>query len=172
MLGWDRYGFDNKCIGTRYAEHLFLHLLGSAGHVVHFGAPGEQIVDTLFFKLRWDRYGCDKKCFRTRYAKLVFLHPVGSVGHVVHFGAFGERIVDTIFFKLGWDRSEYDKKRYGTRYAKLFFSHPVGSVGHVVIPVRPGCETSMHYFSCFSGTGTGLTKRASIHVVPILFFCI
>jgi hypothetical protein len=23
MLGWDRYGYDKKCVGTRYAEPMF-----------------------------------------------------------------------------------------------------------------------------------------------------
>jgi hypothetical protein len=89
MLLWDQYGYDKKCIGTRYVELLFLHLVASAGHIVHFGASREQIVDTIFFKLPWDRYGFNKKHFRTRYGKLVFSHKVGSVGHVVHSGAFG-----------------------------------------------------------------------------------
>jgi hypothetical protein len=89
MLGWEQYGFDNKCIGRHYAELLFLHPVGSAGPIVHFGASGERIVDTLFFKLRWDRYGFDKKRFRTCYAELFFLHPVGSAGHLVHSGASG-----------------------------------------------------------------------------------
>jgi hypothetical protein len=57
MLGWDQYGYDKKCIGTRYVELLFLHLVASTGHVVHFGASEERIVDKLFFRLRWDRYG-------------------------------------------------------------------------------------------------------------------
>jgi hypothetical protein len=87
MLGWDQYGFEKKYIWTHYAELLFLHPVGSAGHVVPFGASGERIIDTLFFKLRWDRYGFDKKRFRTCYAELVFLHPVGCASHVVHSGA-------------------------------------------------------------------------------------
>jgi hypothetical protein len=40
MPGWDRYVFDKKCVGTRYAKLVFLHPVGSVGHVVHFGASG------------------------------------------------------------------------------------------------------------------------------------
>jgi hypothetical protein len=40
MLGWDSYGFDKRRTGTRYVELVFLHLVGYAGHVVHFGASG------------------------------------------------------------------------------------------------------------------------------------
>jgi hypothetical protein len=40
MLGWDQYGFYKKHAGTRYAELVFLHSVGSADHVVHSGASG------------------------------------------------------------------------------------------------------------------------------------
>jgi hypothetical protein len=40
MVGWDRYGFDKKCPTTSYAELVFLHLVGYAGHVVHSDATG------------------------------------------------------------------------------------------------------------------------------------
>jgi hypothetical protein len=89
MLRWDQYEFDKKCIRTRYAELLFLHPVGSVGDVVHFGASGWRIIDTLLFKLRWDWYAFDKKRFRTRYAKILFFHPVQSAGEVVHFRASG-----------------------------------------------------------------------------------
>jgi hypothetical protein len=56
MLVWGWYGFHEKRTGTRYTEIVFLHPMGSAGHIVHSGASGVQIVDTLFFMLRWDRY--------------------------------------------------------------------------------------------------------------------
>jgi hypothetical protein len=35
QAGWDRCGFHKKRIWTRYAELVFLHLLGYVGHVVH-----------------------------------------------------------------------------------------------------------------------------------------
>jgi hypothetical protein len=89
MLGWDQYGFDKKCIGTRYAELSFLHPVGSVGHVVHYGASEAQNIDTLFFMLRWDRYVFRKTCAGTHYAEHVFLHPAGSVAHIVHSGASG-----------------------------------------------------------------------------------
>jgi hypothetical protein len=89
MLGWDQYRFYKKCIGTRYAELVFLHPVGSAGHIVHSGASGAQNIDALFFKLGGNRYGLHKKRPGTRYAAPVFLHPVGSVGHVVHSGSCG-----------------------------------------------------------------------------------
>jgi hypothetical protein len=38
MLGLYRYGYDRKFVGTHYAEILFFHPIGSAGHVVHSGA--------------------------------------------------------------------------------------------------------------------------------------
>jgi hypothetical protein len=54
MLRWDCYGFDKKRVKTRYSELVFLHSLGSAGHIVHFGAAGRQNVDAVFFMLGWD----------------------------------------------------------------------------------------------------------------------
>jgi hypothetical protein len=51
-----------------------LHLLGSMGHVDHFGASGMRNVDALFFILGWDRYRFHKKHVGIHYAELVFLH--------------------------------------------------------------------------------------------------
>jgi hypothetical protein len=61
MLEWDRYGFNKKRTGTRYAKPVFLHPLGSVGHIVHSDASGAQNIDALFFRLLWDHYGFDKK---------------------------------------------------------------------------------------------------------------
>jgi hypothetical protein len=80
---------------------MFLHPLGSVGHVVHSSASREQNVIAVFFMLEWDQYGFDKKRAWTHYVEVVFLHPVGWVGHIVHSGASGVRNVDTLFFVLG-----------------------------------------------------------------------
>jgi hypothetical protein len=69
---------------------VFLHPVGSTGHVVLSGAIGAGNIDTLFFMLGFDWYGFDKKHADTRYAKLVFLHPMGSTGDEVHFSSSRE----------------------------------------------------------------------------------
>jgi hypothetical protein len=48
MLGWDRYGFDKRRIGTRYTELVLLHPVGSTSHVLHSVAYGMPNVNTLF----------------------------------------------------------------------------------------------------------------------------
>jgi hypothetical protein len=103
MLRWDWYGFNEKRFRTCYAELVFLHPVGSVGHVVHFDASGVQNIDALFLVLGWDRYRFDKKHFGTQHAKL-FLHLLGSVSRVAHSGASGSQNVDAIFFLLGWDQ--------------------------------------------------------------------
>jgi hypothetical protein len=87
VLEWDLYGFHKKRTQTRYVKLVFLHPVGSTGHVVHSGTSRLHNVDALFVMLGWDRYGLNKKHDGTRYTKLMFLHSVGSVGHVVHSGA-------------------------------------------------------------------------------------
>jgi hypothetical protein len=87
--GGDWYGFHKKRDGTHYGKLVFLHPVGSVGHVVHLGASGAPNVNALFFKLGWDRYGFHKKHIETQYDELVFSHPVRFAGHVVHSGASG-----------------------------------------------------------------------------------
>jgi hypothetical protein len=41
MLGWDWFGFE-KSAETSYAKLVFLHRVGSVGHVVHPGASGHE----------------------------------------------------------------------------------------------------------------------------------
>jgi hypothetical protein len=87
MLEWARCYFHKKRTGTHYAKLMFLHLVGSTGHVVHSCAPEAQNVITLFFMLRWDWYGFEKKYAGTCYVELAFFNLVKYVRHVVHFGA-------------------------------------------------------------------------------------
>jgi hypothetical protein len=37
IVGWDWYGLHKKHVGTRYSKLVFLHPVGSAGHVMHSG---------------------------------------------------------------------------------------------------------------------------------------
>jgi hypothetical protein len=76
---------------------VFLHPLGSTGHVVRSDVSDAQNADTPFFMLVWDRYRFHKKCDDTSYTEYVFLHPVESTGHVVHSGASRHEIPHTIF---------------------------------------------------------------------------
>jgi hypothetical protein len=60
MLGWDRYRFNKMCAGTHDVELVFLHPMGSVGHVVHTGASGARNMIALFFMLECDWYGFKK----------------------------------------------------------------------------------------------------------------
>jgi hypothetical protein len=84
MLRLDQCGFHKNCARTSYVEHMFLHPVGFAGHVVYSGASRAQNGDALFFMLWWNQFRLDKKRGGIYYAELVFLHRMGSMGHVVH----------------------------------------------------------------------------------------
>jgi hypothetical protein len=87
MLRWVECGFHKICTGACYAELVFLHSVGCAGHALLSGASVARNFDALFFMLRWNQYRFNKKRTETRCTELVFLHPVGSAGHIVQSSA-------------------------------------------------------------------------------------
>jgi hypothetical protein len=86
MLRCAQCGSLKQRIETSYAKLMFFNTMGSASHVVHFGASGKLNVDAPFFMLGWAWCGSHKKRVGTRYTELTFLHPVGSTGRVVRPG--------------------------------------------------------------------------------------
>jgi hypothetical protein len=52
MLSWARYGFYKKRVRICYVNLVFLHLVGSADHIIHSGALGARNIDALFLMLR------------------------------------------------------------------------------------------------------------------------
>jgi hypothetical protein len=115
MLGWDRFESHKKRDGTSYAKLVFLHPMGSAGHVVRSGSSGVRNVDTLFFIPVWAQSGSHKR----HYTKFVFLHQVGSTGHVVCSGASRARNgTQYLSFPVGPD-IDPTKNASGTCYANL-----------------------------------------------------
>jgi hypothetical protein len=88
-----------------------------------------------------------KKSTGTRYAELVFLFLVGSVGHAEHCGTSGARNIDALFFLLRWAQSGFMKSTPGHVTPNMCFSRQCDLRVMLSIPVRPGRETSTHYFS-------------------------
>jgi hypothetical protein len=72
MFGWAQCGFHKKSIGTHYTNHVFLHPVGSAGHVVYFSASRVRNIDALFFILGWAQCCIHKKRTETHYVELLF----------------------------------------------------------------------------------------------------
>jgi hypothetical protein len=49
--GGDWYGFHKKQVGTHYVKLVFLHPVGSMGHIVRSGVSRVRNIDPLFFIL-------------------------------------------------------------------------------------------------------------------------
>jgi hypothetical protein len=151
---------------------VFLHSVGFAGHVVHSGPSGARSIDALFLMLGWDRYGLHKKHDGTRDAVLVFLHPFWHVGHVVLSDASGPWNIDALFSCSSETGTDSTTSVAGHVTPNLCFCIQWDMRILYCILVRPGHETSMHYFSFLGGTGMDFINSAPGHVTPILCFFI
>jgi hypothetical protein len=75
--------------GTRYAEHVFLHPVGSCGSCSALRCVRDTKRRCTIFLASVGAMRTAQKLVRTPYAKLVCLHPMVSAGHVVHSCASG-----------------------------------------------------------------------------------
>jgi hypothetical protein len=117
-----------QCIPLRPGRETSTHYLSCSGDLVRF----------------------PKKRTGTRDAELVFWFLVGSVGHAEQCSTSGARNIDALFFLLQWARSGFKKSAPGHVTPNMCFSRHCDLRVTLSIPVRPGHETSTHYFS-YSG---------------------
>jgi hypothetical protein len=101
MLGQDRYGFDKKSIGTRYAKLVFLHPVGSAGHVVQSGTSEVRNVDAHFFHARVGMVRIKQTTCQDMLRRTCDFASGGICGgHIEHSGVSKAQYVNTLFFML------------------------------------------------------------------------
>jgi hypothetical protein len=103
MIDWAYADPTKNRPGNHYIEQVFLHSVGSAGHVVGSGTFGVQSNESLIFH---DWSGTHKKRIGTRYTELVLLHPLEYVGHVVHSRMSGARNINALFLCSGGPDAE------------------------------------------------------------------
>jgi hypothetical protein len=89
ILGWARYIFDKNHVGTRYAELVFLHPVGSTRHVVHSVCPCRETSIHYFSCSGGPNAFPIKSAPGHVTSNLHFLHPVESLSYKVHSGASG-----------------------------------------------------------------------------------
>jgi hypothetical protein len=161
-----------KRVRTSYAELMFLHSVGSTGHIVYSCASRAQNIERLFFMLRWSQYGFHKKRAGTRYAELLCLHVVGPVCHVVHFGASGYETSTHYFSCSSGAGTDLTKSTPRHVSSNLCFYIHKDLLATLCIVVHPGHKMSTHNVSCSGGTDMDMTKSVVGHITPTLCFCI
>jgi hypothetical protein len=117
---------------TRYAELVFLHLVGFVCHAVHSGASGMQQIDVLFFMPGWDRYRFHKKRVGTCYTKLMFFASDEICGSRSSCLCIRVSKCQCCIFHAPGVRCGFHKNPTGKHYAEHVFLNPVGSTVHVV----------------------------------------
>jgi hypothetical protein len=146
--GGTRTYSTKKCTRTHYVKLVFLHPVGSTGHVVHSGASRVQNIDTLFFMLEWAGAASVKSASGHVAPNLCFCIRWDQRSRSAFWCVRGMTRRCTIFHaRVGPVR--FPKKRAGTRYAKLVFLLPVGYAGHVVYTGASGARNVNALFFMF-----------------------
>jgi hypothetical protein len=170
MLGWNPNGFHKKHAGTRYAERVFLHQLGSAVHVVHSGASGHE-TSIHYFSCSGGTSTDSKKTSGDFTSNLCF------------YIQWDMQVTYCIPVRPGHKTStEYFSCSRGTSNdsTKSALGHVMPNVSFCIrwdlrltecIPVRPGRETSMDFFLHSGGLSVVSIKSSPGHVTPNLCFC-
>jgi hypothetical protein len=103
MIDWAYADPTKNRPGNHYIEQVFLHSVGSAGHVVGSDTSRVQSNESLIFH---DWSGTHKKRIGTHYTKLVLLHLLEYVGHIVHSRMSGARNINALFSCSGGPDAE------------------------------------------------------------------
>jgi hypothetical protein len=160
ILGWAPCGLHKKHARTRYDELGFLHPVGSAGHVVHYGVSGAQNVITLFFMLQWDRYGFGKKACRDTLHRHMCFCIRRDLPVTWGIRVSPRRKISSHYFSCsGGPGAVYIKSVPGHVTQILCFFHPVGSVSHIVQSKAFGAGNVDALFFMLGWAWSGFCKK-------------
>jgi hypothetical protein len=102
MLVWARCGFQKKHSERHYVKLVFLYLMGSIGHILHYSASEARNVDALCFILGWARCGFHKKTPRETLSQTCVFVFGGIYGACSAFRCVRGAKRRCTIFMLGW----------------------------------------------------------------------
>jgi hypothetical protein len=169
MLWWDRYRFHEKRIGTSYAELVFLHPVGFAGHVLFRCIRGMKCRRTIFHA--W--VGLVRIAQKVRRNTFHWTCDFASSGIYGSSSAFwcvwGAKRRRTIFHaRVGpvwiWQKALQDMLR------RTWIFYPVGSTGHVVHSSVSVARNAVALFFILGWTWSNFDeKRVRTHYDELVF---
>jgi hypothetical protein len=139
MLGWDRYGFNKKHVGTCYTELVFLYPMGSTCHVVYFRCiRSTKCLHTIFqARVRLVRIP-QKACWGMLRRTCVFAS-VGIYGSHSAFRCVRGVNIDALYAQVGTVRIPQNARRDTIRRMSILASGGIcGS--HSAIRCIPGMK--------------------------------